>query len=360
MPKENWKSPFFKLAESIRLLFESDVRLYHHILLAPFHHPKEIQGAVNTLEGAYLGKAVVAVTATPTAGSLWHAHYFFGDSAGYKLLGKALDGIEDWILGIPKGLIPRFHISCSAPVSHSNVVRWACLVYYLAWELDRTYFQAMVEQQFHANVSTFELWSDDLTKDFFDPRPILIQQGNCTETLQALNRQIQVDGSNLRCPQIIGAYLLGEQICAEFVSASLVAIDVLTFVLDEMRAPDGSANSGISTPIKRRRRRRNIANDVIQLKTALKIKHDFRQYGEVALMPMTADEIAEMMGWYREPSGELATERVSRRMEDIFGLNPMEKYRALFQRDDQLTGLLTRLDDDTFQVDAETCDDPVE
>jgi len=133
MAKSDWKTPFLRFRDQIRPLFDSGVKLYHGILMAPFHEHNELKEVVLNLEACLSGKTKIAVIETPTDGCNFHAHYFFGDSGGCNLLGHALSGIDDWMQDIPKDLLPRFNVSCTSLSEHyRNLATWASLVYYLA------------------------------------------------------------------------------------------------------------------------------------------------------------------------------------------------------------------------------------
>lgn len=112
MSKSNWKLPFLRFRDRIRPLFDSGVKLYHGILMAPFHERKDVKDVVENLDPCFRGKSKVAEIETPTEGCQFHSHYFFGDSGGCKVLEHALLGIHDWIQAVPKELLPRFDVSC--------------------------------------------------------------------------------------------------------------------------------------------------------------------------------------------------------------------------------------------------------
>ncbi len=174
MATSNWKLPFLQFRDQIRPLFNSGINVFHGIVMAPCYDSNQVKEAVDELEAAITGKILVAIVETPTKNCKHHAHYFFGDEAACRVFEKSLDGLDRWIRAIPKNLLPEFHVPVSQFTKYRNTTKWACLVYYLAWELDLAYLQGMVEiRPFVANTS-FVPWTDWPQPDGIDPRPLLI------------------------------------------------------------------------------------------------------------------------------------------------------------------------------------------
>ena len=86
------------------------------------------------------------------------------------------------------------------------------------------------------------------------------------------------------------------------------------------------------------------------LKGFLRIHHDPRESGERAFEPLTAEQIAEKMGWVSE-SGTPLQSKVSRRMTQVFGKDAMKKYRQLLQGDLR-QGFVKTLDDGSRDVEG--------
>jgi hypothetical protein len=332
MSKSDWKLPFLRLRDQIRPSFNSRVKLYHGILMAPFHEGKDLKDVVENLDPCDRGKVKVAVIETPTEGCQFHAHYFFGDSGGCKLLGHALSGIDDWMRAVPKELLPRFNVPCDGMYEpFRNLVTWANLVYYLAWEIDAPYLQAAVEHQARVEEVGFFPWSEWPQPAGCDPRPLLIHQGDNSGQFEKMLRRFGESEEFQWCPDIIDAYLVGEEISGEFIAASLSAIDILVFMLDQVRGDEAVKQNELTTPIRRKSTKRSrIANDIMLLKAFLRVYHDPNVNMKTAQEPLTAEQIAELMGWVNK-AGEPVQSRASRRMSNIFGPDAMNKYRALFE-----------------------------
>ena len=352
MSKPNWKIPFLQFRDRIRPLFDSGVKLYHGILMAPFHEHKDLKDVVENLEACLRGKTKVAVIETPTVGCGVHAHYFFGDSGGCKLLGNTLSGISDWMRAVPKELLPQFSLPCDRMYEpYRNLVTWANLVYYLAWEIDSPYLQAALEHQARVEEVGFFPWAEWPQPEGCDPRPLLIHQGDNAGQFEKMLERFGLSEEFRWCPDIIDAYIVGEDMSGEFITASLAAIDILVFMLDRVRGDESAKQSEISTPIKRKSSKpRRISSDVILLKAFLRLHHDQKENGEKALIPLTAEQIAEAMQWFND-DGEPVQSRASRRMTDIFGPDAMNKYKAAFQGDIK-KGFRKILGDGTHDLDA--------
>ena len=320
--------------------------------MAPFHEGKDLKEVVENLDPGDRGKVKVAVIETPTEGCQFHAHYFFGDSGGCKLLGHALSGIDDWMRAVPKELLPRFNVPCDGMYEpFRNLVTWANLVYYLAWEIDAPYLQAAVEHQARIEEVGFFPWSEWPQPAGCDPRPLLIHQGDNSGQFEKMLRRFGESEEFQWCPDIIDAYLVGEEISGEFISASLCAIDILVFMLDQVRGDEAVKQNELTTPIKRKSTKRSdIAKDIMLLKAFLRHHHDPNKNDETAQEPLTAEQIAEAMQWVNK-AGEPVQSRASRRMSDIFGPDAMNKYRGLFGGDIK-RGFRKILGDETRDLEA--------
>jgi hypothetical protein len=346
----DWKAPFLQFRDQIRPLFDSGVKLYHGVLMAPFHEREELTEVVRSLEACHEGKTTVAVIETPTDGCNYHAHYFFGDSGGCQLLGHALSGIDDWLRAVPRALLPEFNVPCNSCYKpDGDLATWVSVVYYLAWEINAPYLQGAVEYQESIEEIVFYPWSEWPQPEGCDPRSLLIHQGNDSTQFEKFLERFGMSEEFRWCPDIIDAYLLN----GEFVAASLAAIDVLVFMLEQIRGKDTVVPQNASAPHRKNRqsRSRRVSNDLILLREMLAELHNPEIHGEKALIPLTAERIATALEWISK-SGKPLQARVSRRMAELFGPNGMEKYRKLFDRGKISPGIFNRNSDGTRAVDG--------
>jgi hypothetical protein len=331
MSSQDWRTPFLKLRDQLRPLFDADLRVYHGVLMAPFHESGEVTSTVNELEQADVGRLLLREIDTPTDGCKHHAHYFFGNNACFQQLGRCLNGIEDWIREIPDDLVPEFHIPRQDNAVNKNLVRWANLVYYVAWELDAPYLQGMVEFRAFAHEGTFLPWDEWPQPSGCDPRPWLIHQGNPSGRIDEWLTTFS--NEDLWMPDIIDAYLLGESMVGEFIRDSLTAIDGLIYILSQVREDKQQPAEGFTKPLRKRLPKSlQIQADVTILKAFLALHHNPEHSDEEAFKPLTSNQIATKMNWFSATGAPQQT-RVSRRMAVIFGADAMKKYRSLLQGD---------------------------
>ena len=327
MAKLEWKVPFLRFREQIRPLFDNGVEIYHGVVMAPFHRRSMVGAAVRKLKAAKAGKVGIAAIETPTRECSHHAHYFYGDKGAYVALGQALSGVEDWIQSVPKGLLPKFSIPRKTTGIKKDLVTWACLVYHLAWELDLTYLRAVCEFRPLLAEGAFEPWSKwPHQPEGTDLRPLLIHKGTSAGDLEPLMMKFAECERFCYFPDIIDAYLVGGQSTAEFIGASLEAVDVLVFMLDQVQDLEAAKNSelGSSTksPKKKPKKAEGAIDDTTLLKAFLQHYHDQRKSGAKANIPLTAMQIAAAMKWSQS--------KVSRCMKKFLGPNGMAKYRRNF------------------------------
>lgn len=348
MATSDWKAPFLRFRDQIRPLFDSNVEVYHGVVMAPFHRRSMVGAAVRKLKAAKAGKVGIAAIETPTKECGHHAHYFYGDKGAYVALGQALSGVEDWIQSAPNGLLPRFSIPRKTEGIKKDLVTWACLVYYLAWELDLSYLRAVCEFRPLLAEGAFEPWSKWPNQpEGVDLRPLLIHQGTSTGDLEPLKTKFAECERFCYFPDIIDAYLVGGKSTAEFIGASLAAVDVLVFMLDKIQDLEAAKNSelGSSTksPKKKTKKAEGAIDDSTLLAAFLHHYHDQRKSGAKANIPLTAMQIAAAMNWSQS--------KVSRCMKKILGPNGMAKYRRNFHG--KITPGLKKLFEDGSQaIDA--------
>lgn len=351
MSKPDWKTPFLKFRDEIRPHFDAGIKLYHGILMSPFYEKHELNEVVDLLAPATYGLPLALTIETPAEDCKSHAQYFFGDSSTCRLLNLALSGIEDWLRGVPKGLLPQFNVTWHSQTPGKDLAIWTNLVYYLAWEIDAPYLQATVEYQTLLQETGSVPWSEGSWPQHCDPRPALIHQGSSsgqvTELLEVFSN---IDGR--WCPDILGAYLSGDSYSCDFIGASLAAVDILVFMFEQVRGQEPASQSQLSSPVKKKSNKPSrVSIDVMLLKGFLRVHHDPRETGEKARTPLTAEQIAEAMQWTNE-SGKPIQSKASRRMAEIFGANAMDKYRSMFEGSNPKSGFRKLLGDGSLDIEA--------
>lgn len=330
MGNEKWKESFKQLKDKLQVLYDANLNVYHGILMAPFHDANEVGDVVSELEASYSGEQLLAEINVPTDDCRHHAHYFFGNNNGLLNLKRSLDGIEDWIEAIPKSLVPNFQIPKLNNQVEENLVRWANLVYFLAWKVKSPYLQAMVEYKASINGGGSFPWEECPQPSGCDPRPLLIHQEGSSNQMHELKAKFS--GEDLIIPDIIDAYLIGENMIMEFIACSITAIDCLTLMLEQKVIEVASDMDLEIKDRKKRSKSSKVENEIEMLKNFLIGYHKSEQIKGNIFCPLTAEEIAFKMEWVSENERPLQP-KVSRRMRSIFGENPMEKYRAVFQDD---------------------------
>lgn len=326
MSNEKWKEPFKQLKDKLQVLYDANLNIYHGVLMAPFHAANEVEHVVHKLEASYAGKNLLARINTPTEGCQHHAHYFFGNNSCFQQLGRNLSGIKGWMEKVPEELVPKFHIPKLENQVEENLVRWANLVYFLAWELDAPNLEATVEYQEIANGGSSFLWEECPQPSNCDPRPWLIHQADRTDQIQEWMNKFS--NEDLSLPEIIDAYLLGESMIGEFISRSLTAIDGLIFILEHVKQRQSEPSAKFSKPIREKWPKSvEVSNEVEFLKKFLVEYHSKERLAGNIFCPLTANEIAIQMKWISK-SGKPLQSKVNRRMAQIFGENPMQKYKS--------------------------------
>jgi len=343
MSNDKWKKPFKQLKDKLQVLYDANLNVYHGVLMAPFHEANEVGEVVSELEASFSGEILLSRIDVSTDNCCHHAHYFFGNNNGLLNLKRSLDGIEDWIEAIPKSLVPTFQIPKLNNQVEENLVRWANLVYFLAWKIKSPYLQAMVEYKVSINGGGSFPWEECPQPSGCDPRPLLIHQGDTSNQMQELKAKFSDEDLNI--PDIIDAYLIGESMIMEFIACSITAIDCLTLMLEQKVL---EVASDIDLEIKDRKKRSKssrVENEIEMLKNFLIGYHKSERIKGNEYCPLTAEEIAHKMEWFSDNEKPLQS-KVSRRMRTIFGENPMEKYRAVFQDDDPAPQGFKKVDDD--------------
>ncbi len=354
MPKSDWKEPFLRLKEKLRPQFNEGEKLFHGILMSPFYEENEIKEVVKNQAAAYSEEPLALTIETPTEDCKFHAHYFYGDKTICRQLNRDLSGIHDWLLGIPKGLLPKFNLPRIRTGSSENLITWVSVVYFLAWEIDAPYLRAEVDFQSRLHELTSVPWAEFSWPQNCNPRPILIHEGNSNRQFEKFLETFSEPEKGSWCPDIIGAYLHGQPFCGNFIEASLAAVDVLVFMLEQIQSDKDVKKNKPSSSIKKKwkpKGRRHVDVDVIFLKKLLSQHHDSVTRGEKANFPLTAEQIAESLGWMSK-SGKPLLSRVRRRMIEYLGPNAMKKYRSAFVGGRINPGFKRMLDDETYDIEA--------
>ena len=250
MSRRDWKTPFLNLRDQLRPVYDANERIYHGVLMAPHHDSIDVEEAVSELEAAFEGKKLVRTIDTPTDGCSHHAHYYFGSNSAVNHLGRSLVGIEEWIQAVPETLIPEFQIPIVPNQVDCNLVRWANLVYFLAWEIDTPYLGALVEYQALTFETGFFPWIEWPQPPDCDPRPWRIHQGDGVGRITSWESKFCDNDQWL--PEIIDAFLQGDLMIREFLAASLTAIDCLVYMLEQVREKQSLQQNEFTNVIKKR------------------------------------------------------------------------------------------------------------
>lgn len=351
MKSEDWKLPFRKLRNRLRVLHDANCQLYHVVLMTPSHSHEEAV-VVNELEPVYEGHNLVAEIVMPTAEGSYHAHCFFGDNGAFQQLGRELNGIRGWIQKIPKTLISEVSIPRLTNQTNENIVYWTSLVYQVAWALDVPYLQATVEFRPDHAEGAFLPWDECPQPLECDPRSLLFQNGELA--VQIAEWQSQFTSEQLQPPEVIDAYLCAEEsIVGEFLYRSLIAIDALVYVLEQEQAEQSIQRRN---PIRQNpAKQKQMKKDTAELLTIIR-EHFSGDDKELSpLKPLTQKEMAERLSW-ELPDGTPDQVKVSRRMKMLFGDNPQKGYHKLFYSKSPGKGNSNRRGDGGYDVDGVTFD----
>jgi hypothetical protein len=250
---------------------------------------------------------------------------------------------------IPGGFVPAFDIPADRNQTHRNTLRWVSLVYYLAWASEAVYLDAELEYQASVDRIGFFPWEECPQPPGCLPFQWLIHQGVSSGRVPKWKQKFEDYGE--RIPDVIDAYLTDE-----LIKSSLMAIDILVFVLNgERRLEAVEKEVDDKRPKADRPRTRKVEREVKLLQNFLAGWHNPNRPEPAEgkgdedwdpLKPLTAFQIAEKLNWIT-PRGRLDQSKVSRRMEVVYGPDPMAKYAATFPDADAADRLGTRLRDGT-------------
>ena len=359
MNATNWESPFLGLKQRFRSLYEGNEPLLHSVMLMPHHGVSESAAIVDVLEPSFQGHGLIQSISTPTEGCRHHAHYFFGSRTILRQMSSALRGIRSWINALPEGLIPELQIPKLEDQTSEELVYWANLVYLVAFEVDAPYLQATVEYQQEFDCLGFSPWDMCPQPADCDPRPLMFHQRTTPVSFDAWKSQFDADG--LRLPDVIDGYLCGDQIVGDFLAASLAAIDVLIYMLPRIAKEQSGQRSKKRIPRNRSKqseKEKERQRDVDGLRGLFARVHNPNS-PSCRRSPLSQREIAEEMGW-RSKTGRLLQSRVNRRMTQLFGPCPMEKYAGMFAQGRIIRGFIKRGPDGGYSYEGVTYDEEVD
>jgi hypothetical protein len=346
MPQvSDYKAPFRKLKTELRAIWDLNQSLYHAVLFSPTSGGSHLGKSIDLLEPAIEGKVTVATVLLPSNVLAHHAHYFFGSKAAYDRLWHVLDGVEGWMSAIPRQLVPEFDLPRISHHGSRNAALWASLVYYLAWKADVAYLQPELECQEQANDTYFYRWPEFPQPPEADPRYLLIHQ-KVTENPAVWKSKFEQ--ANYKLPEVVDAYFE-----SDFILNSLAAVDILLSLDQEDDFGEGTNAPPLQLkPIQSKKvRSKKIEKEVKKLRAVLVAHHhpDNVDNDNNLVAPLTGYEIAQKMGWESKGVNRVPS-RVTRRMQVIFGPEPMAAYARLFIREARPDGFVMLCDDGTSEI----------
>lgn len=341
-----YKTPFRSLKNELRAIWDSNQSLYHAVLLSPVVRGNELEKSIELLEPAEVGGVLAASVRLPSTNFAHHAHYFFGSQSAYTRLWGVLNGLEGWMSAIPRELVPEFDLPRVSHHGDRNAALWASLVYYLAWKADVAYLQAELECQEAANDTYYYRWPEFPQPTGADPRYLLIHQK--APSVNPVEWKLKFEQSGYQLPAVVDAYFE-----TDFILNSLAAIDVL-LSLDQESALDVTEQGTPAQlkPIRNSKgRSHEIAREVKKLRAMLTCHHspsNVDRNGD-PVSPLTGYEIAQKMSWTSNGVNKVPS-KVTRRMQELFGPDPMAAYARAFARDVDRKGYVLLREDGTRDV----------
>ena len=319
----DWRTPFKELSVGLRSLYDANLNLFHGVLLSTRRTKEELKPTFGILEPAYSGESLLSSIEVDTVGATFHGHLFFArDRKVLDQLGRLLDGIESWMDAVPSGVLPGFEIPKVRSQVDRNLIRWASIVYYLAWSSDRPYLDLEIEFEEQLGVFPFLPWIECPQPPSCRPLEWLTHRSSASAAL--LKIKTQFEQRKELFPDVVHAYLTGE-----FIASSMAAIDILVYVLHGERKNKSKEQLDYVEKLKRTKRGKSkFDKDVDLLTSFLLVYHNPRDNTDMDLNPeeaLTADQIGDKMGWTGPPRS--VASRVSRAMERIFGHYPMKEYK---------------------------------
>jgi len=322
-------------------------RLFHANAMTPFHDATQAEVLKGILEPAYMEHEIVRVIESPTLGCRHHAHYFYGSRNACERLGDLLGNLQSWLKEVPSGLLPDYQLPSSMSPTDQNLVLWANIVYFLAWDFDLWYLDAAIEFQDPLNAASFWPWEDFKKPADANPCPFLTHEKSAQGTFEPWSYNFQ--RQSCRLPDVIDAYLIdvGENICGEFLRASIAATDIIVGLLDS-RGREGQTSSPRSIPRRKPTRRRvkkvdAIESDKFSIIVCLLKNHIEDRNPKTCRVPMTQEDIATQLGWISEKTGRPLQKRVHDRMKELFPSGGHRFYRNCFTNDGTCSRFLKEL-----------------
>lgn len=319
----DWRTPFKELCVGLRSLYDANLNLFHGVLLSTRRTREELKPTFGMLEPAHFGETLLRSIEADTAGASFHGHLFFAnDRRVLDQLGRLLDGIENWMDTVPSGVLPGFEIPKVGSQVDRNLIRWVSIVYYLAWSSDKPYLDLEIEFEQEIGVLPFLPWGE-CPQPPCRPLEWLTHRSSASAALLKIKTQFEQRGE--RFPDVVHAYLTGE-----FIASSMAAIDILIYVLHGERKSKSRKQPDYVKKLKRTKQGKSKTDKEVERLSAILIWYHSpdlnRDCNATPKEPLTQLQIAEKMEWTAKKQSTL-TSRASRRMEKIFGTDPMEAYK---------------------------------
>lgn len=251
MNPTQWKRPFLHLQQNIAPLISVGHQLFHSNVCLPFHDRKNASEFASHLEAAHRAEELAGIVETPTSGCRFHGHFFFGSSAIFQKVGTLLKDLHSWIDDIPEGLLPAFLLPRTERQTTHNLALWSNILLVLAWSQSKRHFAADVEFQQQLDQIEFSTWEELNQPPHLDPIAVLTHQKEIAVPFTEWSQRFRDNG--LAVPEYFGTYLrdAGEQICGDFLKASMSAIDIIVYMLAD-GALQSSAQGSTRKPPGRR------------------------------------------------------------------------------------------------------------
>lgn len=233
MAKSDWKKPFLQLQQSIEPMIALNNRLFHSNVCLPIHDRQRASAFSCYLEAAHMAEELAGIIETPTAGCGFHGHFFFGSSAVLQQMGTLLKDLHSRIDDMPEGILPAFALPRTARQTTHNLALWSNILLALTCSQSRWHFAADVEFQQQLDQIEFALWEELNQPPHLNPMAVLTHQKEIEVPFKQWKKRFE--DNQLAIPEYFGAYLRdsGEQICGDFLKASMSAIDIIVYVLTE-------------------------------------------------------------------------------------------------------------------------------
>ena len=359
MPSEDaWKRPFRELRDKFCFYYDSYQSLYHQVVFFPHYEamdPQQCQELLEFTDLGFDGNKVIREILTPGSRIAKHVHYFYGrnlvqlDSA-CTLLERELVHAVDWISNIPSTLVPQFVIPKYGDPRKAGLIAWTSLVYFLANQIDSPYLSCEITCGNHdETLEAWELWPKPRE---FDPLKLLFHHVDPYEEVELWKEVFWgVDDDDYYLPDMIDGCLVCRTGVPDFITSSVTAIDCLLYMWEPIVKERKDAASPKQAATRTRSRTTRIKREEAWLKQYL-LDHMRKAEADLSLKPLKWEEIARAMEWFNK-DGKPLQPRVTRRMQQIFGPRPMEKYQACYGSDGGIKkGIFILMADGSFSLDG--------